>query len=71
MQISALSCVSGAGQCMPWDRQSLKPELAEEEVPGTIYGLSKKVGWIKNFSKKSSVDIFSIMLLLHVRYWLC
>lgn len=48
-QISVLACVSSAGQCMLQmiisDCQNLKPELAEGEVLGTIYGLSKK-GWM-------------------------
>ena len=42
-------CVSAGGYCLPpmviWDRKCLKPELTVGEVPGTIYGLSKK-GWI-------------------------
>ena len=48
-QITIVACVSAAGFCLPpmviWDRQSLSPELTIGEVPGTIYGLSKK-GWI-------------------------
>lgn len=48
-QITIVACVSATGFCLPpmviWDRQSLSPELTIGEVPGTIYGLSKK-GWI-------------------------
>ena len=48
-QITIVACVSAAGFSLPpmviWDRQSLSPELTIGEVPGTIYGLSKK-GWI-------------------------
>jgi len=48
-QITIVACVGATGFCMPpmviWDRQSLSPELTIGEVPGTIYGLSKK-GWI-------------------------
>ena len=48
-QITVLSCCSAAGYVLPpfviFDRKSLKPELTIGEVPGTVYGLSKK-GWI-------------------------
>ena len=48
-QVSILACVSAAGQCIPpmviWDRRSLKPELVEGEVPGTVHALTKK-GWM-------------------------
>ena len=48
-QITIVACVSATGFSIPpmviWDRQSLSPELTIGEVPGTIYGLSKK-GWI-------------------------
>ena len=48
-QITVVGCVSAGGQCLPpmviWDRKNLPPELAMEEVPGTVYGLSSK-GWI-------------------------
>ena len=48
-QITIVACVSAAGFSLPpmviWDCQSLSPELTIGEVPGTIYGLSKK-GWI-------------------------
>ena len=48
-QITIVACVSAAGFSLPpmviWDHQSLSPELTIGEVPGTIYGLSKK-GWI-------------------------
>ena len=48
-QITVLSCCSAAGYALPpfviFDRVHLRPEFAEGEVPGTVYGLSKK-GWI-------------------------
>lgn len=48
-QITVLACCSASGYTIPpfviLDRLSLTPELTEGEVPGTIYGLSKK-GWI-------------------------
>ncbi len=48
-QVTVVGCVSAGGQCLPpmviWDRKNLPPELATDEVPGTIYGLSSK-GWI-------------------------
>ena len=48
-QITVLSCCSAAGYAIPplviFDRKSLKTELTTGEVPGTVYGLSKK-GWI-------------------------
>ena len=47
--ITVLSCCSAAGYALPpfviFDRMQLKPELTKKEVPGTVYGLSKK-GWI-------------------------
>ena len=48
-QVTVVGCVSASGQCIPpmvvWDRKTLSPDLAVGEVPGTIYGLSKK-GWM-------------------------
>ena len=48
-QITVVACASAAGFALPpmviWDCQTLSPELTIGEVPGTIYGLSKK-GWI-------------------------
>ena len=48
-QITAVGCVSAAGQIMPpmviWDRRNLKHELTKDEIPSTIYGLSDK-GWM-------------------------
>ena len=48
-QITVVGCVSASGYCLPpmviWDRKTLNPELANGEVPGTLYGLSSK-GWI-------------------------
>ena len=48
-QITVVACVNAIGLALPpmviWDRQTLSPELTVGEVPGTIYGLSKK-GWI-------------------------
>ena len=47
--ITVVGCVSAGGQCLPpmviWARKTLPPELATEEVPGTVYGLSSN-GWI-------------------------
>ena len=31
-----------------WDRKTLRPELTVGKVPGTIYGLSAKVGWTRS-----------------------
>lgn len=49
VQITVVGCVSASGQSLPpmviWDRKTLNPQLAEGEVPGTIYGLSAK-GWM-------------------------
>ena len=48
-QITVVGCVSASGHAIPpmviWDRKTLSPDLANGEVPGTIYGLSDK-GWI-------------------------
>ena len=48
-QITVLVCCSAAGYSLPpfviFNRLTLRPEYTVGEVPGTIYGLSKK-GWI-------------------------
>jgi hypothetical protein len=47
-QITVLACCSARYALPPFvifDRLSLRPELTDGEVPGTIYGLSRK-GWI-------------------------
>ena len=48
-QVTVVGCVSAAGYCIPpmiiWDRKTLHPDMAEGELPGTIYGFSSK-GWI-------------------------
>ena len=48
-QITILACCSAAGYAMApfviFDRKFLRPKLTVGEVPGTVYGLSKK-GWI-------------------------
>ena len=48
-QITVLSCCSAAGYAIPplviFDCKILKPEMADGEVPGTMYGLSSS-GWI-------------------------
>ena len=48
-QITVFSCCSAAEYALPpcviFDRQKLNPELTIGEVPGTVYGLSKKK-WI-------------------------
>ena len=48
-QVTVVSCVNAAGQCIPpmviWNRKQLRPELTIGEVPGTVYGLSHK-GWM-------------------------
>ena len=52
-QITVLSCVSAGGYAIPplviFDRKTLKPELTEGEVPGTMYGLSDS-GWMDSES---------------------
>ena len=44
-----VACASAAGFALPpmviWDCQTLSPDLTISEVPGTVYGLSKK-DWI-------------------------
>ena len=44
-----VGCVGAGGQCMPpmiiWNCKHLPPELATNEVAGTVYGLSVK-GWM-------------------------
>jgi len=64
-QITVVGCVSAGGSCLPpmviWDRKTLSPELTVGEVPGTIYGLSKK-GWIDQ-------ELFEVWFLNHfLRY---
>ena len=48
-QIAVLSCCSAAGYVIPpfviLDKMSLKHKFTHGEVPGTVYGLSRK-GWI-------------------------
>ena len=48
-QITVLACASASGYVLPpmviYDRQRLTNVLMKNEVPGTLYGLSKK-GWI-------------------------
>ena len=48
-KITVLLCCSAAGYALPpcviFDRQKRNPKLTIGEVPGTVYGLSKK-GWI-------------------------
>ena len=48
-QITAVGCVSAVGYCiLPmiiYDRKTLSREMVKNEIPGTIYGLSKN-GWI-------------------------
>jgi len=48
-QITVLACVSAAGHCLPpmviFDREKFPIELANGEIPGTIYGFSPN-GWI-------------------------
>ena len=48
-QITVLACCSASGYVLPpfviLDRLNLKQEFTGGEVPGTVYGLSKK-GWI-------------------------
>ena len=50
-QITVLACCSAAGYILPpfviYDRKSLKAELYDGEVPGTMYGLSDS-GWINS-----------------------
>ena len=52
-QVTVLTCCNAAGYSIPplviFDRKTLKPELTEGEVPGTMYALSD-TGWIdRNF----------------------
>lgn len=47
--ITVLACVSAAGNFIPplivYDRKNIKKEFHNGEIPGTLYGTSKK-GWI-------------------------
>ena len=60
-QVTVLACCNAAGYALPpfviLDRMSLKPELTVGEVPGTVYGLSKK-GWIDG-------DLFELWFARH------
>ena len=48
-QITVLACVSAAGHCLPpmviFDREKFPMELADGEIPGTVYGFPSN-GWI-------------------------
>ena len=48
-QVSVLVCTSAAGYVLPpyviFDRKTLNKDLTQEEVPGTVYGLSSS-GWM-------------------------
>lgn len=48
-QITVLACCNAAGYVIPpfviFDRKSIKPEMCDGEVPGTMYGMSDS-GWI-------------------------
>ena len=48
-QITVLVCCSAGGYVIPpfivFDRKNLKPQMTEDEIPGTMYGLSDK-GWM-------------------------
>ena len=60
-QVTVLACCSAAGYAVPpfviFDRKSLKPDLTNGEVPGTVYGLSSK-GWIDG-------ELFSLWFSKH------
>ena len=58
-QITILSCCSASGYALPpFDRVHLRPELTEGEVPGTVYGLSKKVGLMGLYLRAGFPAIF-------------
>ena len=61
LKITVMACCSAAGYAIPpfviFDRLTLKPELTVGEVPGTIYGLSRK-GWIDG-------DLFDMWFMRH------
>lgn len=64
-QITVVGSVSAVGMCIPpmviWGRKTISSELAEGEVPGTIYGLSSK-GWMDS-------ELFNIWFSNHfLRY---
>ena len=48
-QVTALACASATGVVLPpmvvFQRKSLNPQLTNDEIPGTIYGLSAS-GWM-------------------------
>ena len=64
-QITMVTCASASSfDLLPmviWDHQTLSQELTIGEIPGTIYGLSKK-GWIN--CEHFDAIIFCDMLLL-------
>lgn len=68
-QITVVGCCSAAGTSLPlmvvFDRQRLKPEWTEGEVPGTVYGLSKS-GWIDG--ELLSCGFQSIFWLMHLPF---
>lgn len=60
-QITVLACCRAAGYSLPpfviLDRVNLKQEFTIGEVPGTVYGLSKK-GWIDG-------ELFELWFIRH------
>ena len=74
-QITIVAYVSAAGFSLSpmviCDRQSLSPELTIGELPGTIYGLSKKGGLTMNYLMSGSTIIFWGMFRLSDQFCSC
>ena len=68
--ITVVACCSTAGAVIPpmviFDRKTLNPKLAEGEVPGTFYGLSKMDGLTQTSLTCGLQNIFLLMLLRYV-----
>ena len=69
-QITVIVCANAAGYPIPlfviFDRKTLNPQLTIGEVPGTLYGLSRK-GWIDR--SLSFLITFYPMFLHHVFFY--
>ena len=68
--ITVVACCSTAGAVIPpmviFDRKTLNPKLAEGELSGTFYGLSKMDGLTQTSLTCGLQNIFLLMLLQYV-----
>ena len=71
-QITIVVCVSAVGYCIPpmviYGRKTINAALVENEIPGTIYGLSLK-GWIDQDLFDQWFDTFCAMPHLPGHYF--